>query len=195
MPTARKKPIEILTPDEFGLLVAQCSRRARSGIRDAALLWVIYGAALRVSEALTLVAADVDVGKQEVRVRSGKGSKERLVALHGDALPWLERWAAIRAGLPRPRKGPLFCTISATAAGGPLSRQAVDVMLKRRAAKAGIEKRCHAHALRHAMALRMATKVPVMLVQKQLGHSSLAVTTEYLSHLTAEDLVDAMRGV
>ena len=68
-------------------------------------------------------------------------------------------------------------------------------MLKRRARKAGIEGRVHAHSLRHSMAVRIAQVKPVTVVSEQLGHSNLAVTTEYLRHLDASDLADAMADV
>ena len=90
----------------------------------------------------------------------------------------------------------LFCTITNGGAGKPMTRQAVDAMLKRRAVRAGLgELRIHAHALRHSMAVRMARKRPVTEVQAQLGHSSLAVTTTYLAHLDASDLAAALAEV
>ncbi len=76
----------------------------------------------------------------------------------------------------------------------PMSRRAVDAMPKRRAERAGIQQRVHAHVLRHSMAMRMARRAPMPAVQAQLGHSSLSVTSEYLGHLSAADLVEAMNG-
>ena len=68
-------------------------------------------------------------------------------------------------------------------------------MLKRRATRAGVDGRVHAHALRHSMAVRMARRLPMPAVQAQLGHSSLAVTSVYLSHLDASDLATALADV
>ena len=92
----RKKPIDILSPEQVAEIVAQCSRRAPSGRRDAALIWVLYGAALRISEALALKPRDVDIDKRQVRVACGKGDKPRRVGLHPGAVPYLEHWIQVQ---------------------------------------------------------------------------------------------------
>ena len=190
---ARRRPIALLSPDDVDRLVAGCSRKAPSGIRDGALVWVLYGAGLRVSEALALLAADVDLDRRQVQVRAGKGGKARTVGLLPGAVPWVERWLLRRRELKVGRIRPLFCRITRGEVGAPLSRQAVDAMLKRRAARARLElARVHAHAFRHSLAVRMAEKLPVSVVQAQLGHSSLATTSVYLAHLSASDLADGL---
>ena len=88
----RKKAIHLLTPDDVDALAASCSRTAPSGIRDAAAIMVIYGAGLRVSEALALLPADVDLDARQVYIRRGKGGFERRVGLLPAAVPWVERW-------------------------------------------------------------------------------------------------------
>ncbi len=193
---SRQKPIDLLDPDQVDSLVAVCSRTALSGVRDAALIYTLYGAALRVSEVLGLIPADVDLDRRQTRVRAGKGQRDRMVGLHPTAVTYLERWIARRSPMGLGRRTVLFCAITRGKEGRPLSRQAVDAMLKRRADRAGLgEMRVHAHALRHSMAVRMAQKRPVMEVQAQLGHSNLAVTTTYLAHLDASDLAAAMTGI
>ncbi len=192
----RKKDIELLTADDVSALVAQCSRRAPSGIRDSALLWTLYGAALRIGEALSLVRADLNLDKREVRVKAAKGGKQRLVGLHPDAVPYLARWLELRTDLPRPKKGPVVCCITKGKKGEPIYRQAVDNMIRRRAQKAGITKRVHCHGLRHSMAVRMSDGgIPMPKIMEQLGHSSLAVTTAYLAHFTASGLSEAMADI
>ena len=193
---ARQRPIALLSPDDVDRLVAGCSRRAPSGIRDGALVWVLYGAGLRVSEALALLPADLDLDRRQVRVRAGKGGKARTVGLLPGAVPWIERWIRRRSELGVGRSRPLFCQITRGKIGAALSRQAVDAMLKRRAARAGLElHRIHAHALRHSLAVRMAEKLPVSVVQAQLGHSSLATTSVYLAHLSGADLANGLASL
>jgi integrase/recombinase XerD len=191
----RQKPIDILSADQVDSLVAQCSRRAPSGQRDAALIWLLYGACLRIAEALALKPRDVDLDKRQVRVVCGKGGKPRRVGLHPTAVPFLERWLQARADLGAKRSAPLLCLVTKGKIGKPLSRQAAHEMLKRRARKAGIEGRVHAHSLRHSMAVRLAQVQPVSVVSEQLGHSDLKTTTVYLRHLDASDLAAAIAEV
>jgi len=157
---------------------------------------VLYGAGLRVSEALALLPADVDLDARQVYVRRGKGGFERRVGLLPAAVPWVERWVRKRAELRVGRSRPLFCAIAKGKAGKGVSRQAVDAMLKRRARRAGLEvERIHAHALRHSLAARMHARLPAAAVQAQLGHASLATTSRYLAHLSGRDLAEGLAGV
>jgi site-specific recombinase XerD len=92
----------------------------------------------------------------------------------------IQRWIDARkvAGI---RSGVLFCAISGGGAGQPLSRQYVSMMLKRQAAKAGIDKRVHPHGLRHTLTAELVTEgQPITVIRDQFGHSSLAVTDRYL---------------
>ena len=90
----------------------------------------------------------------------------------------------------------MFCAITKGKVGKALSRQAVDAMLKRRGRRTGLEvERIHAHALRHSLAVRMHARLPAAAVQAQLGHASLATTSRYLAHLSAQDLAEGMAGV
>ena len=103
-------------------LAASCSRTASSGIRDAALIWTLYGAGLRVSEALALLPADVDLDAREVYVRRGKGGHERRVGLLPAAVPWIERWIRKRGELRVGRTRPMFCAIAKGKIGKEVSR-------------------------------------------------------------------------
>jgi hypothetical protein len=89
-------------------------------------------------------------------------------------------------GLSSPRGGPLFCTL----AGGPVSAVYVRNMLRRIAAKAGVDKRVHPHRLRHTHAAELVREgTPVNVIRDQLGHSSLAVTDRYLRDIAPADLI------
>jgi integrase/recombinase XerD len=190
--TGRKRPVEILTEAEVRQLLAQCSRRAPTGIRDRALITLMYRTGLRVSEALDLRPADIDQDGGSVRVLHGKGDQARTVGIDDGALAVLEVWLAERKrfGINGGRSK-LFCTL----AGGPLSADQVRQMVRRRAAKAGIEKRVHPHGLRHANAAEMmAEGTPVNVIQAHLGHTSLATTSAYLAHIAPKQVVDAGRA-
>lgn len=180
-------PGEVLTPDEVRAILAQCSRRAPTGVRDRALITVMYRAGLRVSEALALRPSDIDARRGVVRVRHGKGDKARTVGIGDGALAVVELWLNARRQLGLAVNGkPLFCTL----AGGPMSDDAVRNMLRRRAAKAGIDKRVHPHALRHSYAFELSQKgTPPNVIQQALGHASLQVTDAYLRHIAPADLL------
>lgn len=184
-------PVEVLTPDEVRVLIKACSNRAPTGVRNRALLVVLYRAGLRVSEALQLAPKDVDRALGTVTVLRGKGGKRRTVGLDPGAFAVLERWLEDRATLGVNGRKPLFCTLK----GERMATAYVRALLPRLASKAGIEKRVHAHGLRHTHAAELAMEgMPVNLIQAQLGHASLAVTSTYLAHIAPAQLIETMRS-
>jgi site-specific recombinase XerD len=183
-------PAEPLSRAEADALVAVISRRSLTGRRNRALATVLYRAGLRIGEALALKASDVDPDASTIRVLRGKGAKARTVGLDPGAMATVLRWTEARAAAGI-RTGPLFCTL----AGRPLSRQYVSAMLKRQAAKAGIDKRVHPHGLRHTHGAELAAEhVPVNVISKQLGHSSSAVTARYIDHIAPAEVIAAMQA-
>jgi integrase len=110
----------------------------------------MYRAGLRVSEALALRPADVNLTDGTLRVLHGKGNKPRTVGLDPGAIDAVSRWMDRRREYGF-RNGPLFCTL----AGCPILSGYVRDMLKRQAAKAGLEKRVHPHGLRHTHAAEL----------------------------------------
>jgi site-specific recombinase XerD len=190
-------PAEVLTPDECARLINACARRGPSGIRNRALLVVMWRAGLRVSEALALAPKDVDAALGSVTVLHGKGDKRRAVGMDPAAFAVVERWRDVRSQLRVARGAPLFCTI-ADDGWGPIGRPMrpayVRQMMKRLGARAGIEKRVHPHGLRHTHAFELSLEgVPLPLIQRQLGHSSLATTARYVDHLAPAQVVAAMQ--
>jgi integrase/recombinase XerD len=184
--TGRKRPAEILTEAEVRQLLARCSRRAPTGIRDRALLTVLYRTGLRVEEALALRPVDVDTEHGTVTVLHGKGDRRRAVGIDDGALAVVDLWKAERKRLGINGRATLFCTLS----GGPLSANQVRQMVKRRAAKAGLEKRVHPHGLRHAYASEQSHEgVPVNEIRQMLGHSSLATTQVYLDGIAPAQII------
>ena len=183
-------PAEILTPDEVGRLFKACSRRAPTGVRNRALITVLYRAGLRVSEALALALKDIDREAGTVRVLRGKGGQARVTGIDPHAFAAIDRWIDKRKELGLTRRSRLFCTLQ----GEPIDPSYVRHLMKRLAGKAGIEKRVHAHGLRHTHAAELAAEhVPMNLVQAQLGHGSLATTSRYLAHIRPQELIDAMQ--
>lgn len=187
----KRYPVEILTPREVECLLRNCSHRAPTGVRNRALIAVLYRTGIRISEALALFTKDVDQIQCTVRILLGKGKKTRTAGIDTSALAVLEKWSLCRAVLGIGDKSPLFCTLT----GGKLSTSYVRSLFARLGRKAGISKRVHPHGLRHSHAHELAMeKIPVHLIQKQLGHSNLSTTSQYLDHLSASDVVEAIKG-
>jgi site-specific recombinase XerD len=126
-----------------------------------------------------------------VTVLRGKGGKRRTIGLDPGAFAVLGQWLERRAALGINGRSPIFCTLE----GGPVKTAYVRALMPRLARRAGIEKRVHAHGLRHTHAAELAMEgKPVNLIQAQLGHSSLAVTSTYLAHIAPAQLVEAIRS-
>jgi site-specific recombinase XerD len=192
---SRKYPAETLTKDEARRIIAQPTN-CPTGIRDRALMAVMYRGALRISEVLGLEPRDIDLNERTVRVRNGKsgpkgGPRMRVVGIDGEAVSLVERWLDIRRQRNLGRAQFLFCTLK----GKPLSQPATRAMLRRRAAKAGVDRRVHPHMFRHTRAAEMAAEgVPVNVIQRALGHHSLGTTSIYLDHVAPQQVIAAMSG-
>jgi integrase len=182
-----KYPAEPLTAHEIRALLAACSSRCPTGIRNRALIVVLWRAGLRISEALSLEPRDAADGV--LRVRHGKGDKARTVAIDPQGLAVLQLWIECKARLGI--GGPIFSTLK----GGPILSAYIRNLMKRIGRKAGLTKRIHAHGLRHTFAAGLADeKVDVRIIQRALGHSSLAVTDRYISHLMPTAVIDALKA-
>ena len=167
-------------PDEVRALIKACSNRAPTGIRNRALLVLLYRGGLRLSEALRLYPKDLDRDAGTVTVLVGKGGKRRTIGLDPGAFAVVERWLDKRAALGINGLAPLLCTLR----GQPVASAYVRGLMPRLARRVGIEKRVHPHGLRHTHAAELAFEgVPMNAIQAQLGHSSLATTSRYLAHI------------
>jgi integrase/recombinase XerD len=192
-PNAGKKyPAEPLSPAEVAAIIGECSRRAPTGIRNRALLTVLYRSGLRVSEVLALRPSDVDLARHSIRLLDTKSGYAQTRGFHPSADDALSRWLDTRKALGIGNNGRrLFCTLD----GGPLSADYVRGLLRRLSAKAGISKRVHPHGLRHTFAVELEQAgTPVTVISKLLGHSSVAVTARYLDHLTNAGAVAALEA-
>jgi integrase/recombinase XerD len=183
---ARRYPAEPLTLADVEALRAACSRRAPTGIRNRALLAVLFRSGLRVSEALALFPKDLDASGGSVRVLRGKGDKARTAPLPADAADAVDRWLECRKRLRLTGRQPLFCTLK----GEALWDSYVRTLCKRLATKAGVEKRVHPHGFRHGWALgQVQAGVSLNAIQALLGHSSLHTTSIYLHHIAPASAV------
>jgi site-specific recombinase XerD len=192
----RKFPAEVLSNAEISRLLAACSRRGPTGLRNRAVIVVCWRAGLRIAEVLALEPRDLDVDLGTITVRHGKGNKRRVLGLDPEALAVVERWLQVRAQLDvPPRSGPLFCTITRGQLGHPVGDAYFRDALKLLARRAGIQKRVHPHGLRHTFAVNLLREgVDLVTIQKALGHNSLQTTARYVDHLHPQLLVEAMRG-
>jgi len=154
------------------------------------MVMVMYRTGLRVAEVLALKASDIDPAAGTIRILRGKGSKARTVGIDDGTLATIQRWTDTRRALGLSR-APLFCTL----AGRPVSDTYVRAMMKRIARKGGVDKRVHAHGLRHTNATELAAEgVPVNVISKHLGHSSSAVTARYIDHIAPQDVITMGRA-
>lgn len=183
---------ESYTSEEVRALLDRTSSRAPSAVRNRALITLLWQSGLRVSEALDLRPDDFDLSSMEVFVRRGKGGKARRVRTGPDAVIAVSYWLQVRARLNLPPNAPLFCTLRGTR----LYTSYVRATIQRLARGAGWTKRAHPHGFRHTFAVNLARSgVPVVVIQRQLGHETLATTSIYLTSITASDIAEAMDRV
>jgi site-specific recombinase XerD len=187
----QRYPAEILTSDEVRALITACSNRAPTGVRNRALLVLLYRAGCRISEALRLRPKDLNRAAGTVTVLRGKGGTRRTIGLDPGAFAVVERWLDVRAKRGISGHAPIVCTLK----GKPVASAYVRALMPRLARRAGIEKRVHAHGLRHTHAAELALEGhPMNLIHAQLGHSSLVTTSRYLAHIAPAQLIAAMRA-
>lgn len=191
----KRYPAELLSRDEIYALLAACSRSGSAGIRDQALIVVLWRGGLRIAEALALRLKDVDLDEGTIAVLHGKGDRRRVVGIDRQAAAVIERWLRRRMELGIGYGSPIFCTITRPNRGAPFAASCFREALKLHARRAGIERRVHPHGLRHTHAAELAReRVPVHVIRKQLGHGSLATTERYIDHLRPGEVIEAMQA-
>jgi site-specific recombinase XerD len=164
----------------------------RHGRRLRGLIVVMWRAGLRIQEALALSEGDLDRRRGSLLVRRGKGGRRREVGMDAwgweQLLPWLE----MRPALP---VGPLLCVINGATRGRHWSPAAARAELRRTAAGAGVRRRFAPHQLRHAHAVEMAREgVPLIVIQRQLGHSNLGITSVYLQGIDSGEIIETVHA-
>lgn len=155
------------------------------GLRDRAMLELLYACGLRVSELVGIKATEVSISDGVVRV-TGKGSKTRLVPMGEEAADWLARYIKeARSAILQKR---LCDALFVTNRGEAMTRQAFWYLIKRYALLAGITKHMSPHVLRHAFATHLLNNgADLRVVQMLLGHSDIS-TTQIYTHVARERL-------
>jgi integrase/recombinase XerD len=168
-----------LSEDEMERLLAAPDTATEEGLRDRAMLELMYAAGLRISELLSLRASDVDMDSGLLSCH-GKGSKERRIPIGKSATRWLELYRAARARTTRTTHD---ARLFVSSLGAPLTRQFLWAAIKRYSERAGLE-HVSPHTLRHSFATHLLQRgADSRSVQSLLGHSDIS-TTQIYTHIT-----------
>lgn len=179
---------EVLTQDEILRLLNAPDPTGKLGLRDRAMLELLYAAGMRVSELIELQPLDLDLQRGVVKI-FGKGSKERLVPLHDAAVMRMADYLRDVRPLFTPVEDKVFLNRSGTG----LSRQGVWKLVKRYALEAGIRKAISPHTFRHSFATHLLEGgADLRSVQILLGHADMNATELY-THVQSERLLQIHR--
>ena len=200
--TAGKRLPTVLTRAECAEIVKAVGHvKSMSGARNMALVQIMLGAGLRVSEVCALRGTDVDAQEGRIEVRGGKGDKDRIVWVGDDVKSALKDWDAKRRELGINGRHPYFVGIRNGGNGlcerqpnEPLSVRTVQELVAKLAAQAGIEKRVSPHTLRHTYAtIGLNNGLSTRDMQKLLGHAAVT-TTEIYTHVLEDELRLKVQG-
>ncbi|MGD9630307.1 MAG: site-specific tyrosine recombinase XerD [Pyrinomonadaceae bacterium] len=169
---------KFLNQAEVELLLSQPDTSTETGLRDRALLELMYSSGLRVSEAVNVQIRDIDLDGG-ILTTTGKGSKTRRVPIGSSAVEWLKSHLALR----RKHESIEIPNLFVTPAGRPLSRQAIHSLVKEYSEKCGL-KGVSPHTLRHSFATHLVqNRADIRSVQQMLGHADIS-TTQIYTHIT-----------
>ena len=188
-PKVRKPLPTMLSASSAAQVMEAPDRQSATGLRDAAMLELLYGSGLRVSELSGLDRGDVDLEGRSVRVL-GKGKKERLVPLGGKCVEALQRYAGRRAELRHSRTGaqdPSALFLSTR--GARLQVRVIQTLVHKYGALGAGRADLHPHALRHTFATHLLDGgADLRAIQELLGHASLSTTQRY-THVSVDHLL------
>jgi len=182
----RSLPRNILTVSEMEKLLDQANLGLKTGIRDRAVLEVLYSTGARLDELCNLTIYDADLQGRMLRINKGKGGKDRVVPLGRHAVRFLREYITkIRPHFTRRNRKSRVLFVNQS--GQPLSKQVVQIMVRTNAKKAGIKKKVSPHTLRHTFAGQLVKNgADVVAVQKMLGHADLSTTQIYIKALAVD---------
>ncbi|SHH30907.1 tyrosine recombinase XerD subunit [Thermosyntropha lipolytica DSM 11003] len=184
-PKVKRKLPAVLSVEEIEKIMQQPNVLTPLGIRDRAMLELMYGTGVRVSELLSLKLDDINLTAGFLRCL-GKGSKERIVPVNKTALDWVQRYLARARNFLI--KNHLEKSLFVNANGRRMSRQGFFKILARYAEQAGIKKEVTPHTLRHSFATHLLENgADLRVVQELLGHADIS-TTQIYTHLTTSRL-------
>ncbi len=187
IPSSRRSLPRALPLAEIELLLEQPDAATPGGLRDRALLELMYASGLRVSEAVGLKTSDVDLGRQLVRC-DGKGGQQRVVPMGKAAATWVNTYLQrVRPHLAGARsRSALFLSLR----GRPLTRQTVWATIRKHARAASLDGGVSPHSLRHSFATHLLENgASLRAVQEMLGHADIT-TTQIYTHLAGGYLQD-----
>lgn len=175
-----------LTVDETLRLLDGIELTTQAGVRDSALLEFMYATGCRVSEAVGVDLAHLDIVDRVVVV-TGKGRKQRMVPMGGASVEAIERWLPLRLELSRGSSDGLFLNLR----GGRLTRQGIFGIVRKRAERVGIDRsRISPHVLRHSAATHMVEGgADLRTVQEMLGHANVS-TTQIYTKVSSQHLIE-----
>lgn len=179
----------VLTLDEVNRMMEAIDLSSNEGHRNRAMMEMLYGSGLRVSELVSLRLSRMYLNEHYLLIE-GKGSKQRLVPLSPVAEEWFGYWMQERASWPVKQEYKDYAFVNRY--GRPLTRAMVFTIVRRLCADAGITKTVSPHTLRHSFATHLLQNgADLRVIQQLLGHEDLA-TTEIYTHLDVGDLRKAV---
>lgn len=178
---------EILSPADVDLLLKTPDLKTEKGIRDRAILELMYACGLRVSEVVNLRMSQLHFADGYIRVL-GKGSKERLVPVARESArrvtTYLDRVRPVWSGEEASAAGIVFLSVN----GNPLTRARIWQLIRELAREAGLPGHVHPHTLRHSFASHLLSAgAPLRTIQEMLGHADIS-TTQIYTHVDAQRL-------
>jgi site-specific recombinase XerD len=157
------------------------------GVRLRGIIVGLWRAGRRISEALALNESDLHPGRRLLLIRHSKGDKRREAGMDRSAWSHLDPWLELRRTLPI---GRLFCIVRGPTRGRPCAAAGVRAQLHHAAEMAGVRRRFAPHQFRHAHGVEMSREgIPLLVIQRQLGHAELAITSRYLRGIDSTEIV------
>lgn len=183
LPAAKERKLPVyLTQREIALLLKNIPTGTEEGVRDRALLEMLYSSGLRGGEICRLMLADISFADGTIRVLMSKNKKDRMVPIGKLALHWLDRYIQEVHGLQQ--SGPLFYDLQS---GKPLQLHQLRRMVAKYANAANIDKHCHPRSFRHSFAIHLLeNKAGIRHIQAMMGHANLTTTQKYTRIVPAE---------
>ncbi len=193
-PRGNRKLPDVLFIEQMELLLEQPDLTSNSGLRDRAMLELMYGSGLRVSELITLKIDDIIPGGEVMKV-TGKGTKQRIVPVGGYAANYLNEYMEkVRPGLVRDIKDAGNYLFLSLKLGKPLSRMGYWKILRKYVIQAEIKTKVTPHTLRHSFATHLLEGgAGLREVQELLGHASISTTMIY-THIDKQHMLEVVRS-
>jgi len=184
---------QALSRDEAKSLLSACSDTT-VGIRDRAVFTTLYRGGTRITATLAIRPSDIDWERRIITIQSDKGGKGRTIAIDAEALDILRVWAERRKSLGLNGHHLFFCATNSLSLGNRLDSSHFRHKIQKLRKKAGIERRCHCHGLRHTAASELLEEnFDIATIAGQLGHSHISTTSRYLHQLRPDLMSEKLK--